>query len=64
MLISAAFDLAWKIYANHTGKPDGWKPTLEEKIALLNEVEASTPEAIKQEAREQLGIHTPGEQAP
>lgn len=58
-LIIAGMDLVWKIYANHANKPEGWKPTDEDKQNLLDIVDAATPEAVKAEARKALGLPEP-----
>jgi hypothetical protein len=39
----------------HTGKPEGWKPSTADFLDL-EEWAAKTPEDIKREARERLGI--------
>jgi hypothetical protein len=44
------------IYANHTGKPEGWKPTQQDLTDLLAEVDSATPAAEKAAARARLGL--------
>ena len=39
----------------HTGKPEGWKPSLNDYLEL-EAWAAKTPEDIKREARERLGV--------
>jgi len=50
---------AFQIWANHMNKPEGWKPTAEDVQALLDMVDADTPEAIKAEAAARLGVTWP-----
>lgn len=45
-----------KVLGNHTGRPIDWVPTPDDVAELLREIEAATPEARKQAARERLGI--------
>ena len=58
-LIAKALDVAFGIYANHTGKPEGWVPTDQDKVDLLNLVDEATPEHEKAEARKRLGLPEP-----
>lgn len=50
--INGAFEL-WRIYAN---KPEGWKPTHEDYVALLEEVDNATTEARLEAARKRLNL--------
>lgn len=50
-LLQLGLDALVKLWANHSGKPQGWKPTAEDWAALESEVLAATPEAVDEEAR-------------
>lgn len=53
--INGAFEL-WRIHAN---QPEGWKPTHEDYLALLAEVDAATKEARLEAARVRLNLAEP-----
>ena len=55
-IILGLLDGVFKLLANHLGKPDGWRPTDQDYEDLNAEVDASTPEQVKKEARERLGL--------
>ncbi len=50
---------AFEIWANHTGKPEGWIPSAEDWDQFLNEVDMATPEARKALAAKRLGVPWP-----
>jgi hypothetical protein len=50
--INGAFEL-WRIHAN---KPEGWKPTHDDYLALIAEVDAATKEARLEAARQRLNL--------
>ena len=50
--INGAFEL-WRIHAN---KPEGWKPTHEDYLALIAEVDAATKDARLEAARARLNL--------
>lgn len=50
--INAAFDI-WRIHAN---KPSGWEPTVEDWRNMLAEIDASSPEKIKQDAARVVAV--------
>jgi hypothetical protein len=54
--IAAAIAAIFQIWANHAGKPEGWKPTPADIDDLLGLVAAATPEAEKAAARVRLGL--------
>jgi len=54
--LGQVIDGVFRIWGNHIGKPEGWKPTDDEKLDFLALVDADTPEAIKAQARERLGL--------
>ena len=55
-ILLGIIDGGFKLLSNHLGKPDGWIPSQEEWDALNQIVRQSTPEVVKAEARERLGI--------
>jgi hypothetical protein len=55
-LIATGINALIQIYANHTGKPEGWKPTPQDLADLLAEVDSATPAAEKAAARARLGL--------
>lgn len=55
-LIALGLDALIKLWATHTGKPADWEPTPQDWDDLKTLVEASTPEAMKDESRKRLGI--------
>ena len=55
-IVVTLLNFAFEIWRTHSGKPAGWKPTQEDIDALLNEVDAATPEAEKEAARKRLGL--------
>ena len=55
-LIITAINVGIQLWAEHTGKPEGWKPTPQDLADILAQVDAATPEAEKQAARDRLGI--------
>ena len=55
-IIMGIIDGGFKLLANHLGKPEGWKPSPEEWDALAASVEAATPEAEKEAARQKLNL--------
>lgn len=54
--ISGALIALFEVWARHHGKPEGWKPSAQDIADILADVDASTPEAMKAEARKRLGI--------
>lgn len=50
--INGAFEL-WRIHSN---KPEGWKPSQEDWLVLLTEVEAATKESRLEAARKRLNL--------
>ncbi len=54
--IAAALTALFQIWANHSNKPPGWKPTDAEIDDLLAQADAATPEAEKAAARVRLGL--------
>jgi hypothetical protein len=53
-IIMGIIDGAFKLLANHLGKPAGWIPSPQEWTDLQSHVDAATPEAVKAEARARL----------
>jgi hypothetical protein len=58
-IILGLIDGAFKLLANHLGKPEGWVPTAQDIADLNAEVDEATPEHERALARERLGIPIP-----
>lgn len=54
--IATAIAAIFQIWANHAGKPEGWKPSQQDIDDLLGLVDAASPEAEKAAARVRLGL--------
>ena len=55
-LVGTGINTLIQIWAEHSNKPEGWKPTPQDLTDFLAQVDAATPEAEKQAARSRLGI--------
>ena len=55
-LVAKGIDALIGIWANHTGKPEGWKPSAQDVDDLLAQIDAASPAAEKAEARARLGL--------
>ena len=54
--IATAILALFQVWANHTKKPEGWKPTPQDVQDILSTVDAATPAAEKAKARQRLGL--------
>jgi len=55
-LVGTGINTLIQIWAEHANKPEGWKPTPQDLSDFLAQVDAATPAAEKQAARDRLGI--------
>ena len=65
-IILGIIDGAFKLLANHLGRPAGWVPTPQDWVDLQAQVNDATPEAVKAQARARLiasGVSLPPEQS-
>jgi hypothetical protein len=54
--IATAIAALFQIWANHTGRPEGWKPSQQDLDDLLAQIDAASPAAEKAAARKRLGL--------
>lgn len=52
----AAVNILSEVVRVRLGKPEGWKPSKQDIIDFINEIDAATPEAIKAQARRSLNL--------
>ena len=53
-LIAMGLDALLKLWAQHTNKPADWKPTPQDWLDLMAQIDAATPEAEKAAASARL----------
>lgn len=55
-IIAGLVGFAIETWATHAGKPKGWKPSTNDYLELLDDIEAATPEAELEAAKKRVGL--------
>lgn len=55
-IVAGVVSFALDLWATHAGKPKDWKPSTNDYLELLDEIESATPEHEEEEARKRLGL--------